>query len=97
MEVISKSIEFLQSYRSLNTQNIARFNFKQWSFNALWEKLNLANVKNSLIYRPLVYSAFRLQKTKGSINPIRPGLFSRSLGPGGGGGGLRGPDAKNQS
>ena len=31
------------------------------------------------------------------FNPIRPGLFSRSPGPrGGGGGGLRGPDAKNQ-
>ena len=29
------------------------------------------------------------------INPIRPGLFSRSPGRGGGGG-LRGPDAKNQ-
>ena len=31
-------------------------------------------------------------------NPIRPGLFSRSPGRGGGGegGGLRGPDAKNQ-
>ena len=28
------------------------------------------------------------------INPIRPGLFSRSPGPGGGR--LRGPDAKNQ-
>ena len=28
-----------------------------------------------------------------SINPIRPGLFSRSPGPGGG---LRGPDAKNR-
>ena len=31
-----------------------------------------------------------------TVNPIRPGLFSRSPGPGGGGG-LRGPDAKNQS
>ena len=30
------------------------------------------------------------------VNPIRPGLFSRLLGSGGGGG-LRGPDAKNQS
>ena len=28
-----------------------------------------------------------------TFNPIRPGLFSRSPGPGG----LRGPDAKNQS
>ena len=30
---------------------------------------------------------------KENINPIRPGLFSRSPGPGGG---LRGPDAKNR-
>ena len=28
--------------------------------------------------------------------PIRPGLFSRLPGPGEGGGGFRGPDAKNQ-
>ena len=31
--------------------------------------------------------------TMSLLNPIRPGLFSRSPGPGGG---LRGPDAKNR-
>ena len=30
-----------------------------------------------------------------NLNPVRPGFFSRSPGEGGGGG-LRGPDAKNQ-
>ena len=30
------------------------------------------------------------------FNPIRPGLFSHLPGPGGGGGGLRGPDVKIQ-
>ena len=35
VQVTSKSIGFLQSYQSLNIQNIARVNFKQWSFNVL--------------------------------------------------------------
>ena len=30
VQVVSKSIRDLQSYRSLDMQNIARVNFKQW-------------------------------------------------------------------
>ena len=47
VEVISKSTRDLQSYRSLNIQNIARVKFKQQSFNVVQEKLNLANVRNN--------------------------------------------------
>ena len=42
--------------------------------------------QNSCVY--FVETHFAL-----NANPVRPGLFSRSPGPGGG---LRGPDAKNQ-
>ena len=46
-----------------------------------------------LFIRPQFGSQFGTLHLLGFINPIRPGLFSRSPGPGGG---LRGPDAKNQ-
>ena len=44
------------------------------------------------------YCAVQLQKKK-TFNPVRPSLFCCLLGLGreGGGGGLRGPDAKNQT
>ena len=67
VQVISKSIGFLPSHRSLNIQNIA---FKQRSFSALWEKLNMTNVKNNLIYQPLMYTAFGLQNTKGFFKAV---------------------------
>ena len=53
MKVILKSIRNLQSYRSLNIQNIARDNFNQQSFNVLQEKLNSANVRNNKANFPL--------------------------------------------
>ena len=68
MQVISKSIRVLQGYRSMIIQNIARVNFKQQVFSVLQEKLNLANVRNNSIYQPLMYTAFGLQKTKGSLS-----------------------------
>ena len=40
--------------------------------------------------RPL--QIHKIKELNRALNPIRPGLFSRSPGPGG----LRGPDAKNQ-
>ena len=70
VQVISKSIRVLQSYRSLNIQNIARVNFMQQLFNVLQEKLNLANVRDDMTYGPLMYTAFGLQKAKGSIEAI---------------------------
>ena len=48
--------------RSLNIPKIARVNFKQRPCNVLQENLNLANVKNNLIYQPLMYTGFGLQK-----------------------------------
>ena len=39
VQVISKSIRDMQSYWSLNIQNIIRVSFKQQSFNVLQEKL----------------------------------------------------------
>ena len=67
VQVISKSMRDLQSYRSLNIQNIAGVKFKQQSFNVLKEKLNLANVGSDSIYQPLMCIAFELQKTKGFL------------------------------
>ena len=64
---ILKSIGDLQSYRSVNIQNIARVNFKQQPFNVLQDKLNLANVRNNSIYQPLMYTACGLQKSEGSL------------------------------
>ena len=63
VQVISKSIRDLKSYKSLNIQNIARVKFKRQSFNVLQEKLNLANVRNNLIYQLFMYTDFRLQKS----------------------------------
>ena len=51
----------------LNVQNIARVNFKRWSFNVLQDKLNLTNMKNNLINKLLLCTAFGLQKTNGSL------------------------------
>ena len=48
----------------MNIQNIARGNLKQQSFNMLQKKLNLADVRNSSIYQPLMYIAFGLQKPR---------------------------------
>ena len=70
VQVISNLVGFLQSFRSLNIRNIARVNFKQCSFNVLQEKLNLANMKDNLIYQPLMYTAFWLQNSKGSFQAV---------------------------
>ena len=59
--------------------------------NALLRKSRANHTRRNLVlimdYHPNLKDLPKL------INPIRPGLFSRSPGPGGG---LRGPDGKNQ-
>ena len=62
VQVILKSIRDLQSYRSLNIQNIARVEFKQRSFIMLQEKIIFKNVRNNLICQPLVCTSFGLKK-----------------------------------
>ena len=75
VQVILKSMRDLQSYRSLNIQNFARVKFKQQSFSVLQEKLNLANVRNNLIYRPVMCIAFWVTKNQG----IKSFLHTRPL------------------
>ena len=80
VQVISKSIGLLQSYMSLNIQNIARVNFKQWSFIVLQENLNLANVKNNLrgnlLSASYVHSFWAAKKPRALLKPF---LHTRPL------------------
>ena len=53
----------------MNIQNIARVNFKQQSFNVLQEKLNFANVRNTLICQDFYVYRFWASKSQGfSVN-----------------------------
>ena len=47
------------------------------SFDVLQETVNLANVRNSSIYHPLMYTAFGLQKNQGFFS--EPFLHTRPL------------------
>ena len=58
------------SYRPLNIPNVARVSFKQRPFIVLREKLNLANLKNNLMYQPLMYTVFELQKPMVLFKPF---------------------------
>ena len=79
VQVISNSIRDLQSYRSLNIENVARGNFKQQPFDVLQETLNLANLRTNSIYQSLMSYVYSFWAGKKPRIVVKPFLCTRPL------------------